>query len=35
MVTGTGEHMVSLNAKVRKQLGKDTGDAVEATITKR
>ncbi len=35
MVTGTGGHMVSLNAKVRKQLGKDIGDAVEVTVTKR
>ena len=35
MVTGTGGHMVSLNAKVRKALGKEIGDWVEATITKR
>ncbi|WP_188744170.1 DUF1905 domain-containing protein [Agromyces bauzanensis] len=35
MVTGTGGHMVSLNAKVRKALGKDIGDPVEVTITKR
>jgi hypothetical protein len=35
MVTGTGGHMVSLNAKVRKALGKDVGDDVEVTITKR
>jgi len=35
MVTGTGGHMVSLNAKIRTQLGKDIGDDVEATITKR
>lgn len=35
MVTGTGGHMVSLNAKVRKALGKDIGDTVEVTITKR
>jgi hypothetical protein len=35
MVTGTGGHMVSLNAKVRKALGKDIGDHVEVTITKR
>lgn len=35
MVTGTGGHMVSLNAKVRKALGKDIGDSVSVTITKR
>lgn len=35
MVTGTGGHMVSLNAKVRKALGKDLGDTVQVTITKR
>ncbi|MUN08043.1 DUF1905 domain-containing protein [Agromyces luteolus] len=35
MVTGTGGHMVSLNAKVRKALGKDVGDPVEVTVTKR
>lgn len=35
MVTGTGGHMVSLNAKVRKDLGKDIGDPVDVTITKR
>lgn len=35
MVTGTGGHMVSLNAKARKSLGKDIGDTVEVTIMKR
>lgn len=35
MVTGTGGHMVSLNAKVRKALGKDIGDEVEVTVTPR
>lgn len=35
MVTGTGAHMVSLNAKVRKSLGKDIGDTVAVTITRR
>ncbi|SFI75044.1 MULTISPECIES: DUF1905 domain-containing protein [Microbacterium] len=35
MPTGTGGHMVSLNAKVRNQLAKDIGDEVEVTITKR
>ncbi len=33
--TGEGGHMVSLNAKVRKQLGKEIGDVVEVTITSR
>lgn len=35
MVTGTGGHMVSLSAKVRQRLGKDLGDPVRVTITKR
>ena len=35
MVTGTGGHMVSLNAKARKSLDKDIGDTVEVTIMKR
>ncbi|MFJ4253834.1 DUF1905 domain-containing protein [Microbacterium sp. NPDC090003] len=35
MVTGTGGHMVSLNAKVRKTLGKDIGDQVQVTVTPR
>ncbi|MFC6324534.1 DUF1905 domain-containing protein [Microbacterium koreense] len=35
MVTGTGGHMVSLNAKARKVLGKGIGDTVDVTITKR
>ena len=35
MVTGTGGHMVSLNAKARKSLGKGIGDTVEVTITRR
>ena len=35
MVTGTGGHMVSLNAKARRSLGKDIGDTVEVTIMKR
>ncbi|RWZ67784.1 DUF1905 domain-containing protein [Labedella populi] len=33
--TGAGGHMVSLNAKVRKALGKDVGDPVSVTISKR
>jgi len=35
MVTGTGGHMVSLNAKVRKALGKDVGDVVDVVIAPR
>ena len=35
MVTGTGAHMVSLNAKVRKQLGKDIGDIVRVVVAPR
>lgn len=35
MVTGTGGHMVSLSAKVRRRLGKDVGDPVTVTIAKR
>lgn len=35
MVTGTGAHMVSLNAKIRKALGKDIGDNVHVVITER
>lgn len=35
MVTGTGGHMVSLNAKVRKALGKQVGDVVDVVIVPR
>ncbi|MFF1876745.1 DUF1905 domain-containing protein [Leifsonia sp. NPDC058230] len=35
MVTGTGAHMLSLSAKVRKSLGKDIGDKVQVTVTLR
>ncbi|MEL5991438.1 DUF1905 domain-containing protein [Microbacterium phosphatis] len=35
MVTGTGGHMVSLSAKVRKTLGKDIGDEVDVVIARR
>ncbi|MCB2413453.1 DUF1905 domain-containing protein [Demequina sp. TTPB684] len=35
MVTGRGSHMLSLNAKVRKQLGKDVGDDVAVRLTRR
>ena len=32
MVTGQGGHMISLSAKVRKQLGKDVGDIVRVAL---
>lgn len=35
MVTGRGGHMLSLNAKVRKQLRKDIGDEVTVRLTRR
>ena len=35
MVTGTGGHMVSVSAKLRRTLGKDIGDRVTVTVTKR
>ncbi|WP_082093552.1 DUF1905 domain-containing protein [Demequina sediminicola] len=35
MVTGRGGHMVSLNAKVRKALGKDIGDSVTVKVARR
>lgn len=35
MVTGRGGHMFSLNAKLRKQLGKDLGDTVDVTLLRR
>ncbi|MDS0200351.1 DUF1905 domain-containing protein [Microbacterium imperiale] len=35
MVTGTGGHMVSLNAKVRRALGKDIGDVVDVVTAPR
>jgi hypothetical protein len=35
MPTGTGGHMVSLSAKVRARLGKDVGDPVTVTISRR
>lgn len=35
MVTGTGGHMVSLSAKVRKKLGKEIGDVVQVVVTRR
>lgn len=35
MPTGSGGHMVSLSAKVRKALDKDVGDPVDVTVTLR
>jgi hypothetical protein len=35
MVTGTGGHMISLDAKIRKQLGKDIGDEVTIRLLRR
>jgi len=33
--TGTGGHMLSISAKLRKRLGKDLGDRVDVRITGR
>lgn len=35
MPTGTGGHMLSLSAKVRKRLGKDLGDEVTVRLARR
>ena len=35
MPTGSGGHMLSLNAKLRKKLGKDIGDTVTVHLTER
>jgi hypothetical protein len=35
MPTGLGGHMLSLNAKLRKQLSKDIGDEVAVHLTQR
>ena len=35
MVTGTGGHMLSLNAKLRAKLGKGIGDAVTVKLLRR
>lgn len=35
MVTGTGGHMVSRNAKMRRALGEDIGDVVDVVIAPR
>ena len=33
--TGSGGHMLSLSARLRKRLGKDLGDEVDVRITER
>lgn len=35
MVTGTGGHMLSLDAKMRQRLGKDIGDTVTVRLLRR
>ncbi|MCA9834705.1 MAG: DUF1905 domain-containing protein [Thermomicrobiales bacterium] len=35
MVTGTGGHMLSISAKLRKQLGKEIGDSVTVHLMRR
>lgn len=35
IVTGTGSHMISLSAKLRKQLGKEVGDIVRVAVAPR
>lgn len=35
MPTGTGGHMLSISAKLRKQLGKEMGDTVTVTLQRR
>lgn len=35
MPTGSGGHMLSISAKLRKQLGKDIGDDVNVTLLRR
>jgi len=35
MPTGSGGHMVSISAKLRKQLGKDVGDTVTIRLKRR
>ncbi|GAA4724410.1 DUF1905 domain-containing protein [Isoptericola chiayiensis] len=35
MPTGRGELMLSLNAKLRRRLGKDVGDTVTVRLTRR
>ncbi|MCU1447501.1 DUF1905 domain-containing protein [Cryobacterium sp.] len=35
MPTGSGGHMISISAKLRKKLGKEIGDAVTVRLTER
>lgn len=35
MPTGTGGHMLSISAKLRKRLGKEIGDSVTVDLTER
>lgn len=35
MPTGTGGHMLSISAKLRKRLGKDIGDTVDVHLSRR
>ncbi|WP_411557015.1 DUF1905 domain-containing protein [Plantibacter sp. MPB07] len=35
MPTGSGGHMLSISAKLRKRLGKDIGDTVDVHLTRR
>jgi hypothetical protein len=35
MPTGTGGHMISVSAKLRKKLGKQVGDTVTVRLTER
>ncbi len=35
MPTGTGGHMLSLNARLRSRLGKDVGDTVTVHLSRR
>ena len=35
MVTGSGGHMLSISAKLRKKLGKNIGDSVEVRLLRR
>ena len=35
MVTGSGGHMLSISAKLRKKLGKNIGDSVEVRLLQR
>ncbi|WP_285026597.1 DUF1905 domain-containing protein [Plantibacter sp. ME-Dv--P-122b] len=35
MPTGSGDHMLSISAKLRKRLGKDIGDTVDVHLSRR